>query len=70
MTPTIKGEKMLPTAGLTERKKTEQYRRKDQDRNQFQQNYRKYVSDPAKYEELKRQNLEIKAGRKANKLAV
>lgn len=49
-----------------ERKATEQYCRKDKDRKQFQRNYRKYVLDPAKYEEFKRQNRETKAAKKAN----
>ena len=36
------------------KKKAEEYRRKDRERKQFQRDYRKYVSDPAKYEEFKR----------------
>ena len=39
-----------------QKKKAEEYGRKDRARKQFQRDYRKYVSDPTKYEEFKRQN--------------
>ena len=50
---------MLTTAELTERKK----------RKQFQRDYRKYVSDPAKYEKFKRRDRERKTAKKASELA-
>ena len=52
-----------------QKKKAEEYRRKDRARKQFQRDYRKYVSNPAKYEELKRRDRERKAAKKGSELA-
>ena len=51
------------------KKKAEEYHRKDRETKQFQRDYRKYVSDPAKYEEFKRRDRERKAAKKASELA-
>ena len=49
--------------------KAEEYRQKDRERKQFQQDYRKYVSNPAKYEEFQRRDRETKVAKKASELA-
>ena len=60
--------KILTTAELTERKSwpTPLKRLKGK---QYQQDYKKYVSNPAKYEEFKRQDCERKAAMKASEFA-
>ena len=52
-----------------QKKKAEEYGRKDRARKKFQRDYRKYVSNPAKYEEFKRRDRERKAAKKASELA-
>ena len=52
-----------------QKKKAEEYGRKDRARKQFQRDYKKYVSNLAKYEELKRRDRERKVAKKASELA-
>ena len=63
------GEKNADYCRAYQKKKAEEYHRKDRERKQFQRDYRKYVSDPAKYEEFKRRDRERKAAKKASELA-
>ena len=69
MTPTKKRGKNADYCRVYRKKKAEEYRQKGRERKQFQRDYRKYVSDPAKYEEFKRGNCERKAAKKATELA-
>ena len=49
-----KGEQTLTTAEFNERKKAEEYHRKDPEMKQFQQDYRKHVLEACKYEKFMR----------------
>ena len=69
MIPTKKREKYADYCRAYRKKKAEEYRRKDRERKQFQQDYRKYLSDLAKYEDFKRRDRERKAAKKATELA-
>ena len=69
MAPTKKRGKNADYFRDYRKKKTEEHHRKDRERQQFQRDYRKYVSDPAKYEEFKRRDRERKAAKKASELA-
>ena len=64
-----RGKKNPDYSRAYRKKKAEKYRRKDRERKQFQRDYRKYVSDPAKYEEFKRRDRERKAVNEASELA-
>ena len=69
MAPTKKRGKNADYCSAYRKKKAEEYCRRDRERKQFQRDYRKYVSDPAKYEEFKRRDHERKAAKKASELA-
>ena len=69
MAPTKKSGGMLSTADLTEWKKLKNTDEKSKRENNFQRDYRKYASDPAKYDEFKRRDCERKTAKKASELA-
>ena len=63
------GEKNADYCRAYRKERTEEYLRKDRERKQLQQDYRKYVCDPAKYEEFQKRDRETKVAKKASELA-